>query len=99
MDADDFYAAEPLRPVISYPSGLVTHVLPDLLTRSPFTAVTTILAIVFTVGIVTRLLTGSDSEKVPGTDGRTVWQLPYWTPFVGHGYQLLEPKSSFAEDN
>jgi hypothetical protein len=96
---DDFYATEPLRPVISYPSGLVTTVLPNFMLRSPLHFIITILVAAFTIGIVTRLLTGNDSERVPGTDGRTVWKLPYWIPFVGHGYQLQVIRKSIRTRN
>jgi hypothetical protein len=84
---DDFY--EPLPSVISYPSGLVTKVLPELL-RSPQNAIIIFIVTAFVIAIATRLLSGSDSEpeKVDGRDGRTVWLLPYWIPFFGHGYQL-----------
>jgi hypothetical protein len=84
---DDFYT-EPIRPVISYPSGLVTTVIPQFMSQSPIHFIGTILAIGLVVGTVTRLFTGEDSEKMSGTNQRTVWKLPYWIPFIGHGYQL-----------
>lgn len=86
--ADDFY--EPLPSVISYPSGLVTKHLPDLV-RSPTSLITAILVTIAVVIVSTRLLSGNDSEleKFEGKDGRTVWLLPYWIPFIGHGYEFL----------
>jgi hypothetical protein len=85
--ADDFY--EPLPTAVSFPSGLFTKVLPELLS-TPDSALITILVTAFLIAFVTRLLTGSDSEpeRVDGKDGKTVWLLPYWIPFIGHGYQL-----------
>jgi hypothetical protein len=85
--ADDFY--EPLPSVVSYPSALVTKHLPDLV-RSPISLVTTILVTIVVIAVATRLISGNDSEpeKFEGKDGRTVWLLPYWIPFIGHGYEL-----------
>ena len=85
---DDFY--EPLPKVISYPSGLVTHWIPDLVLGSPVRLITAVVLAALVIAIATRLLSGSDSEpeKVNGKNGRTVWLLPYWLPVVGHGYQL-----------
>jgi hypothetical protein len=88
---DDFY--QPLPSVVPHPSGLVTQVLPDLLS-SPGTAFVIVLITVLLVAFATRLLTGADSEleTVDGKHGRTVWALPYWVPFIGHGYQLQVPQ-------
>lgn len=84
---DDFY--DPPRQVISYPSGLVTKILPDLL-RSPESVAISILSALTVILFATRLLSGADSEprRLDGKDGRTVWRLPHWVPFVGHGFQL-----------
>ncbi|KAG0648510.1 Cytochrome P450 monooxygenase [Hyphodiscus hymeniophilus] len=86
--ADDFY--EPLPTAVSYPWALLTKLHSDLLS-SPDTVIIAIFVTIFVIGLTTRLFSGSESEadRVAGKDGRTVWLLPYWFPYVGHGYQFL----------
>lgn len=80
---------EPLRHIVSYPSGWISYYFFQLL-HEPQRFMITLIVTVLVVGIATRLLSGSDSkpETVNGKPGRTIWLLPHWVPFIGHGLQL-----------
>ena len=40
----------------------------------------------FIIAIVTQYLSGRPSENAGGE--KSAWKVPYWIPFIGHGFSL-----------
>lgn len=84
---DDFYHFLPDATSDITAPGVLSSVR-DLVYKLPFSVLVSIALAPFLIVIATRLLSGRSSEKIAGKDGRSVWLLPYWVPYVGHGFRL-----------
>ncbi|KUJ20206.1 cytochrome P450 [Mollisia scopiformis] len=88
---DDFYSTD----ASDTPANLLsawTYALP-----APSSMLMTILLAFLAVILATRYLSERPSKLVDSGNGRTVGILPYWLPFIGHGFSLdLSPHGIFA---
>lgn len=69
------------------PAGLLSKIWTSTLSVPPSILVAIIVAPLAIV-IATRYLSERPSVVVNDENERTVWMLPYYFPFVGHGFSL-----------
>jgi hypothetical protein len=82
---DDFY--QPLSDTPADGSGFLSNVFSSII-AAPFATSITLLLTLLLTALATRQLSGRQSHILSGKYGQTVWLLPYWMPFIGHGFQL-----------
>lgn len=83
---DDFHSPGPN--VTAPPGGLLYKVWAIAVSAPPAFIIAILLAPLAIV-VATRYLSERPSKVVSAGKERTVWLLPYWLPFIGHGFSFL----------